>query len=1647
MPKKVSVISCCCMALCMLIMVAYTSSAQAQANQIHIFADRNTIPEGTTASIVIEAQLTRSAIITASTMEDASAVVLSTSELALSSGNSFISFEVSVPDNDEPQAGNKTFTVQFTAAPAIPNLRPLSFIVPPNDLIASVSTPVELSLDNTTNTVMIDIEPRPQNNKSFMLASMNTRFMVTADMITSSVPPFAIDVALNLNNPLGPAEQLNLTIHYIDSYQPLTAQAQIGAGISHTCAIRPDNTVACWGDNSFDQTSLTSSPDPDVNVDTRFLAISAGAGYTCGIKAADQMVACWGFDSDGSTRPTSAPGVDASTRFLAVAAGGTHSCGIKADGRMACWGDDTGHSTVPANADGVHANTRFLAVGAGWVHSCGIKVDGRIACWGVAGQGRTNPSSSPDADATTRFLAVSGGWSHTCGIKTDGRMACWGFDSDGSTRPTSAPGVDASTRFLAVDAAGLRTCGIKVDGRVACWGVDSDGNTMPSSAPGVDANTRFLAVSGGSRFTMSHTCGIKVDGRVACWGSNDNDKSNPSSVGFQQASTTADVVYLAERSTIVTNAVKLEQNIEVKILHPQLLLTESETMMFTLFEPSHEPSIPITITLIVADADKHVLNLAPEPIVLTADNPTGQTTITATDDDDFANIDPVTLMFAVETDGRARLTPSETITVAIANNDFYKLGFTHDHIMLAEGQSTNVSLSIDPPPTRLVVVVFPITTDAVYRSGQLDINPSHVLFSPTSTQREVMVTAVDDLLPEDTARFTVAIASLTDIPTTVANTLSVEVSADTDPAIINTYTASNMIPEGTTATVVVNAALRQSIELQLNTAAAPMSAPTMTRLSASTVSLSSALSSVQFDVYVNDNNEPQTSNSSFNVILAAPAIATQTLTFTVPPNDLSAVVTRAATFRVTDTIHTMTMVITPPLQDRKSFVATVADPRLTTTAGIMSQARSSLLIDLALTEGTRLSRQEQLNVAIYHIDSRAPFSKPTAQAQISAANKHSCAITADNTIACWGSSTINRTNPIGVDGIDATTRFIAISAGNDHSCAIKTNNTVACWSSSSSNRSHPIGSPQGVTTNAKFLAISAGGDHSCGIKADNTIACWGSPINNRTSPSSSPQGVSANTRFLAIDAGNDHSCGIKADSTVACWGSPINNRTNPSSSPQGVSANTRFVAISAGGAHSCGIKIDGQVACWGANDNNQSHPISGPSANGNTRFIAISAGGAHSCGIKSIDGTALCWGTNNSNQSHPTSAPTVDANTRFIAISAGGAHSCGIKADSTAVCWGSDDNRTNASTQRASNTADMVHLTEYRQIVPRAVEFQAVSDIAILHPQIMLDRDESMTLTLFTLLNNNGGRVIFNLERQDPNTPPALSVNLPQRILSPANPRSAITLSVNGVGASTYIDNPVRLIFQAITGNVRLTPTDTITVEIANHDLRRVGLATAAITMAEGDTGTITLNIEPLPTTSVTVNLVNSSTDQITVDSIATFAPGSSTTTATISIIDDNDKEKQATHIIRLTAAEADTRTYISTPELAVTIPADKDRAIIITVNPTSLQLSPDDSAAIHLAVPPRFAITTPITIVASSDNFITVTPTQLVLRSTMTSAALAVALTPNITAADATSITLTATSADSDDEPQLTADNITITITDLGIKLRVKLYLEGALP
>ncbi|MBY6240265.1 chromosome condensation regulator RCC1 [Methylosinus sp. Sm6] len=149
----------------------------------------------------------------------------------------------------------------------------------------------------------------------------------------------------------------------------------------------------------------------------------------------------------------------------------------------------------------------------------------------------------------------------------------------------------------------------------------------------------------------------------------------------------------------------------------------------------------------------------------------------------------------------------------------------------------------------------------------------------------------------------------------------------------------------------------------------------------------------------------------------------------------------------------------------------------------------------ALGDGTTTSRLAPVSVS----------SLSNGVVEVAAAIDHTCARTDAGAVKCWGSNangrlgdgtTMDRLVPVAVSGLPST--VVAITAGPfGHSCALTANGAVRCWGS---NANGEIG--DGTTTDRPtpvlvsglskgVAAIAAGGFHSCATAISGAARCWG----------------------------------------------------------------------------------------------------------------------------------------------------------------------------------------------------------------------------------------------------------------------------------------------------------------------------------------------------------------------------------------------------------------------------------------------------------------------------------------------------------------------------------------------------------------------------
>jgi alpha-tubulin suppressor-like RCC1 family protein len=346
----------------------------------------------------------------------------------------------------------------------------------------------------------------------------------------------------------------------------ITGAVDVGTGDSHTCAAFPDSRVFCWGWNGYGQlgngrygngnTQFAREVSP---VSATPIGVDAG-GNTLTHRACamlpDGTVKCWGDNGGGElgggttgfNQPTPTT-VQNLTNVVSIGVGG-HMCATRADATGWCWGSN-GLSQIGAGAAQPKQISPRQVAGLGPVvrmiagrnSSCAISGDLQapytMRCWGVNNNGQLGvPNSTmpncpglvtlkctgtPQLVPGVAAVDIAGGSEHTCVALHNGTVRCFGQTFFGQVGPGLSGAVIPNLNdVVAIAAGGGHSCALRATGAVVCWGRNrfgqlGDGTMTQRGTPqAVTGITNAVAIAAGSE----HSCALLRDGTVRCWGDN-----------------------------------------------------------------------------------------------------------------------------------------------------------------------------------------------------------------------------------------------------------------------------------------------------------------------------------------------------------------------------------------------------------------------------------------------------------------------------------------------------------------------------------------------------------------------------------------------------------------------------------------------------------------------------------------------------------------------------------------------------------------------------------------------------------------------------------------------------------------------------------------------------------------------------------------------------------------------------------------------------------------------------------------------------------------------------------------------------------------------------------------------------------------------
>ena len=1070
----------------------------------------------------------------------------------------------------------------------------------------------------------------------------------------------------------------------------LPPASAISIGYTYTCALVEGGSVYCWGDNLYGQLGNpalreTLLPQPATGLGGKAVAIATGNNHTCALLESGQ-VQCWGSNyfgrlGDGSEvmesySPTNVVGL---TNVTAITAGQSFTCALRLDHSVWCWGDnyegvlgDSGqrYSAVPVQVTGL---PEVKAINAAGYHICALTTAEEVWCWGMNSSGQLGNNSTTNSPIPqivqgleSEMSIIAAGDRHTCSASQDGQVLCWGNnsagqlgDNTGLSQMLPVPVFDLPGGVIALTAGASYTCGLTDVGGVICWGSNSDGKLGDGSltdrlapvdvvnfgaAPPKPADIKptptlkptpiptaatvaqsipAKALAAGT----NHTCALTRDGAVWCWGGNDsgqlgdgthNDRAIPSIVEGLSSGVSA---ITAGHS--FTCALLLNGEVRCWGINNNGQLGD-DTVEYRA-TPVAVVGLGGPVRAIGAGVGYACALTTSGGVKCWGAGYHGEL------GDGKAQISDTPVDVVGLQSGVVALAAGGAHTCALMETGGVKCWGWNVYGEIGDGSFSQRISPVDVIGLSSRVIAVDAKgghTCALLESGEVRCWGDNLLGQAGGSARGYSSPTVVDGLEK--------------------NVRSISAGEQVTCALLDNGEArcwgskptfASTFPEGAVALVL---GYDHFCALAADGRVRCWGGNGSGQLGNGTTSKSS---------------EP------VDVIgFGSPAGAAP--------------------------------------QDSNTYLQIAAGGEFT----------------CALTQDGKVKcwGRNQLGQLGNGNNEDSAYPGPVIGLlapvkALSAGWAHTCALIETGSVACWGSNEAGQLgdgsfarNPGIAIPLEGEQNIIAVAAGTYHTCALTNEGLVWCWGSNSMSQ---LGNPSAdfqatpilVNGLEGAIALATGAEHTCAVTQAGKVKCWGNNNDGQTGIENSagvqtfPAEVPDLEQVAAITAGLYHTCAVTSTGYVKCWGNnsagqlgdgTINSRAQPADV---VGLREVTTSISANGYHTCVLSASNSLFCWGWNQFGQlgdgTHTdrlFPNPVKELENKVSAISAGFGHTCAI--VYGAAYCWGSEGFGQlgtgiSTYQNAPVAVVNLAqgVKQIVAGLFHTCALTQAGEIQCWGDND--------------------------------------------------------------------------------------------------------------------------------------------------------------------------------------------------------------------------------------------------------------------------------------------------------------------------------------------------------------------------------------
>lgn len=315
---------------------------------------------------------------------------------------------------------------------------------------------------------------------------------------------------------------------------------RVAVGDAHSCVLRQDETVWCWGKNTASQVGRPVServlrPQQVPHV-SHAVAVSARSDATCALQRGGEVF-CWGSltnswpvpYADRSQEALSPSLVRGLPPMVQIGVGSTHVCARTEEGEVWCWGNNAVGQIGIRDYDSpepvqVPMAEPVIDLAVGPAVSCVSTAERRWFCWGNRPEHERLFEVEGWGAASDRPVEVPGlaGMEQ---IRFGNKSAC--ATRQGSVRCTMRrahrdPPDGVTFLTIAGHLSGETGCAL-VGQEVRCWADNAVGQTGVLGPVFLEEPIRVSELDGATALALgpSHGCAVLATGEVVCWGEND----------------------------------------------------------------------------------------------------------------------------------------------------------------------------------------------------------------------------------------------------------------------------------------------------------------------------------------------------------------------------------------------------------------------------------------------------------------------------------------------------------------------------------------------------------------------------------------------------------------------------------------------------------------------------------------------------------------------------------------------------------------------------------------------------------------------------------------------------------------------------------------------------------------------------------------------------------------------------------------------------------------------------------------------------------------------------------------------------------------------------------------------------------------------